>query len=323
MKCTFPLLILLLTTMFFGSLSFAIVASITFAFLLYTGRDRRLVVFALLIPVAFLNPVLAILPILSLLIMEEDNFNRAFYFLGALFLVFVMFPILNLLLYASPSALQDSALMNAILVSVVGATIATTIALIFALPLGYVLARRDFPGKGFVESIIDLPIVVPHTVAGIILLLVFGSTGIWGAPLEEIGIKFYYAMPGIVVAMLFVSAPFLINQVREGVAKVDERYEYTAMSLGAGKFRAFWDVVLPQIRGNILSGAVNTWARAVSEFGAVMMIAFYPMIAPTYIYFLYANYGLKAALPATSLLLLLTLAIFIAMRYLSRRFSND
>jgi len=255
--------------------------------------------------------------------MEKDNFYRVFYTLASLFVVFIIFPILNLLLYASPDALYDSSLLNAILVSFVAATSATLISIVFSLPLGYILARKDFWGKGFIESVIDLPIVIPHTVAGIILLLVFGSSGIWGAPLEEIGIRFYYAMPGIIVAMLFVSAPFLINQVREGVAKVDERYEYTAMSLGAGRFRAFWDVVLPQIKGNVLSGAVNTWARAVSEFGAVMMIAFYPMIAPTYIYFLYTNFGLKAALPATAFLLLLTLAIFTVMRYISRRMGND
>ncbi len=321
---TFPSLILLLTAMFLGPYVFTASSIVIFLILFLQSRDKRLLIFPFLASLSFLHPLLSLIPIFLLLIlMEEDNFHRLFYALGAAFLVFIVFPILNLLLYVSPEAIHDSALWNAIVVSFVAATSATLIALIFALPLGYVLARRDFAGKGLVESIIDLPIVIPHTVAGIILLLVFGSSGIWGAPLEEIGLRFYYAMPGIIVAMLFVSAPFLINQVKEGVSKVDERYEYTAMSLGASRFRAFWDVVVPQIKGNIMSGAVNTWARAISEFGAVMMIAFYPMIAPTYIYFLYTNFGLHAALPATALLLLITLGIFTLMRYISGRFRND
>jgi len=320
----FPFLIVLLTAMFLGPYVFILLSILLFSLLFWDSRKKELLIFLVLSPLVFLHPLLALLPIISLLLVEErDNFYRVFYILASLFVVFIVFPIINLLLYASPEALHDSSLLNAILVSFVSATSATLIAIVFSLPLGYILARKDFWGKGVVESVIDLPIVIPHTVAGIILLLVFGSSGIWGAPLEEIGIRFYYAMPGIIVAMLFVSAPFLINQVREGVAKVDERYEYTAMSLGAGRFRAFWDVVLPQIKGNILSGAVNTWARAVSEFGAVMMIAFYPMIAPTYIYFLYTNFGLKAALPATAFLLLLTLIIFIVMRYISGRMRND
>ena len=324
MRNVFPLLVILLISMFFGPYVFIGVAALIFILLFLEERRKEFFIFLILSLLTFLHPLLAIFSIISLLfIMEKDNFYRVFYTLASLFVVFIIFPILNLLLYASPDALYDSSLLNAILVSFVAATSATLISIVFSLPLGYILARKDFWGKGFIESVIDLPIVIPHTVAGIILLLVFGSSGIWGAPLEEIGIRFYYAMPGIIVAMLFVSAPFLINQVREGVAKVDERYEYTAMSLGAGRFRAFWDVVLPQIKGNVLSGAVNTWARAVSEFGAVMMIAFYPMIAPTYIYFLYTNFGLKAALPATAFLLLLTLAIFTVMRYISRRMEND
>ncbi len=324
MRDAFPFLILLLIAFFFGPYVFVPITILIFFIIFFQWRERKLIMVPLLSLLAFIHPLLALVSIIVLLLLlEKDNFNRVFYTLGSLFVVFIVFPILNLLLYTSPDAIYDASLLNAIIVSFVAATSATLIALIFALPLGYILARRNFAGKGLVESIIDLPIVIPHTVAGIVLLLVFGSNGIWGAPLEEIGIRFYYALPGIIVAMLFVSAPFFINQVREGVAKVDERYEYTAMSLGAGRFRTFWDIIIPQIKGNILSGAVNTWARAVSEFGAVMMIAFYPMIAPTYIYFLYTNYGLQAALPATAFLLLLTLLIFILMRYFSRRVGND
>ncbi len=317
-------LVILLTSSFFGAYVFLFISFAIFLFLIIRERKKEYIFFILLSLLSFIHPSLAIISILwLLLVMEKDNFYRLFYALGTLFLVFIIFPILSLLLYFSPEVIFDSSLLNAIMVSITAATIATVISLIFALPLGYLLARRDFPGKDFLEGIIDVPIVIPHTVAGIVLLLVFGPSGVWGAPLEEIGIRFYYALPGIIVAMLFVSTPFLINQVKEGVKKVDERYEYTAMSLGAGRFRVFWEIVLPQIKGNIMSGAVNTWARGISEFGAVMMIAFYPMIAPTYIYYLYTNFGLKEALPATAFLLLITLSIFTFMRFVSRRMEND
>ncbi len=319
----FPILIILLTSLFFGSYAFLFTSIAIFILIFLKDKDRKYLIFLALIFVVVINPILGIVPVIVLLlIMEEDNFYRIAYILGSLFLVFFIFPILNLLLYFSPESIYDKALINSIIVSFVAATISTLIALVFALPLGYVLARRDFTGKSFVESIIDLPIVIPHTVAGIILLLVFGISGIWGAPLERIGIRFYYAMPGIIVAMLFVSAPFLINQVKEGIKKVDERYEYTAMSLGASRFRTFIDIILPQIKGNILTGSVNSWARALSEFGAVIMIAFYPMVAPTYIYFLYTNYGLKTALPATAFLLLLTLVVFVTLKIVGERMKN-
>jgi len=315
---------LLLTSAFFGAYVFIPVSIGVFLFLFFAYGNRRCL---MLIPLSFLSlihPFLSIVAIIgTLLLLERDNFHRVFYIVGSVFLVFIIFPVLSLLLYFSPSVIHDTSLLNAISVSIVAASISTIIAILFALPLGYILARKNFIGKRFFEGIIDLPIVIPHTVAGIVLLLVFGSSGIWGAPLEEIGIRFYYAMPGIIVAMLFVSAPFVINQIKEGVKKVDERYELTAMSLGAGRFRVFMDIVIPQIRGNIMSGAVNAWARAISEFGAVMMIAFYPMVAPTYIYYLYTNFGLKEALPATALLLILTLSIFSILRYIAGRLEND
>jgi len=319
----FPLLIILLISIFFGSYIFVATSIAVFIVVFLKDKNKKYWIFLILAFIGLINSLLGIIAVIYLLlVMEQDNFYRIAYILSSLFIVFIIFPILNLLLYFSPHSIYDKSLVNAIIVSFVAATLSTLIALIFALPIGYVLARKSFVGKSVIESVIDLPIVIPHTVAGIILLLVFGTSGIWGAPLEEIGIRFYYAMPGIIVAMLFVSAPFLINQVKEGIKKIDERYEYTAMSLGAGRFRAFMDIILPQIKGNILTGSVNSWARAISEFGAVMMIAFYPMVAPTYIYFLYTNYGLKAALPATAFLLVITLAVFILMKIIAERMKN-
>ena len=314
MKEFFPFLILLLISLPFGLIPFLTVAVVEGFYL--TVKNKKLIF--LIIPISatlyILHPLFGIASIAILTIFDDDEpFIRVTGIVGSLLIAFIIFPILYLLCVAPPNEINGD-LMAAIATSIVTATGATLIGLIFALPLGYVLARRDFPGKEVVEGIIDLPIVIPHTVSGIILLLIFGSSGIIGAPLERMGIRFYYAIPGIIVAMLFVSIPFLINQIREGIEKVDERYELAAMSLGASRTMAFFTVLLPLIKRNVLTGSINSWARAMSEFGAVIMIAFYPMVAPTYIYFLYENYGLKASLPATSLLLVIVLLIFIALR---------
>lgn len=322
MRYLFLSIFLTIIALPFGPLPLMIAVSIASGLQFAESRDYRVLsslIFGLL---SFLYLPLGILALIPMLLFSrEEPFMQVVVFLAAVALGFIAFPVVYLFVMAPPWN-SPTGMYDALLTSMVASTVATLVGVALSLPLGYVLARRDFPGKEVVEGIVDLPIVIPHTVAGIILLLVFGTSGIIGEPLEEIGIRFYYALPGIVIAMLFVSIPFLINQVREGVEKVDERYEFVAMSLGASRTRAFFTVVLPQIRRNLLAGAINAWARAMSEFGAVIMIAFYPMIAPTYIYYLFTNFGLKATLPATSFLLAITLAMFIALRAVSGRFTN-
>lgn len=306
----------------FGAWPFISASLLVFFHYFYLSRDKRAFVFLISSIFSLLYLPLAIISIFILIFVADDEpFIKVSVFLSALILIFILFPIVYLFVIAPPTSISGP-LISVIVTSIVAATISTLIGIFFSLPLGYIMARKDFAGKGFIEGLIDVPIVIPHTVAGILILLIFGSSGIIGAPLESIGIKFYYVLPGIIVAMLFVSIPFLINQVRNGIEKVDERYEYVAMNLGASRTRAFFDVVLPQIKKNILSGSINSWARAMSEFGAVIMIAFYPMVAPTYIYYLFSNFGLKASLPATSFLLVVTLSIFVILRVISGRYSD-
>lgn len=248
---------------------------------------------------------------------EEGVTFILFSLMGLLLIVFVLLPISELIYAAIPDlnrALGDLEAVNSILLSMGAALTATLIGLFFGIPLSYVLARKDFPGKSFVEGIIDLPMVVPHTVAGIALLVVFGRHGSIGKPFDSIGINFIDAFPGIVVAMLFVSIPFIVNQVREGFEDVDPRLEQVAMSLGADRKRTFFTISLPLIKRNIVSGGLMAWARAISEFGAVVLIAYFPMTAPVYIYETFIQKGLFEARPIAALLLLITLTIFITLR---------
>jgi molybdate/tungstate transport system permease protein len=122
-----------------------------------------------------------------------------------------------------------------------------------------------------------------------------------------------------VVAMMFVSIPFVVNQVREGFEAVDPRLEKVAMSLGAGGRTVFTTISLPLVKRNLISGGLMAWARAISEFGAVVIIAYFPLSAPVYIYEMFTSHGLLAARPVAALLLLVSLTAFIVIRTLTRK----
>jgi molybdate/tungstate transport system permease protein len=242
-------------------------------------------------------------------------------------LMFLVGPLLKLIVTSNPHALAgafaDHAVLDSIGLSVMAATWATVMGAIAGTPLGYLLARREFPGKSMVEALIDLPIVVPHPIAGIALLFVFGRRFFVGRVFELCGVRFAGAVPGIVIAMLFVSAPFLINAARDGFRAVDPRLESVARTLGRGPWSAFFGVTLPLARGALVSGAVMMWARALSEFGAVVVLAYYPMTAPVLIYDRFEGYGLAAAQPVAAAVVIIALVLFAALRYLNLRETID
>ena len=210
-------------------------------------------------------------------------------------------------------AMSDKTVWDSIFLTYYAALISTLIAIIFGTPLAYILSRYDFQGKSIVEGIVDVPVVIPHTVAGIALLAVFGSNGLIGSFSP---IKFVDALPGIVVAMLFVSIPIYLNTAKEGFASVNLRLEQVARTLGASPAKVFFTISLPLVIRHIAAGAIMAWARAISEFGAVVVIAYYPMVAPTLIYERFLSTGLSAARPIAVILILLSLAVFVILRIL-------
>lgn len=254
---------------------------------------------------------------------KTSGLTVIFSVLGAIILLLISLPILAMVGKESPASIaqvsQDAAVRGAIWLSVSTALYSTLIALLFGVPLGYILARKEFFGKSVLQGIVDVPVVVPHTVAGIALLTVFGARGLLGAPFEMLGLRFVDAVPGIVVAMLFVSAPFVINSARDGFQSVDKRLENVARSLGASEFGAFFDISLPLASRSILTGAILSWARAISEFGAVIILVYYPMIAPTLIYDRFTSFGLNASRPIAVLLILICLVVFVAMKFAARK----
>ncbi len=251
--------------------------------------------------------------------MRKLDYTTIFFALMGSFLVlFILIPIVNLMLSSDLNSimanLEDSQVISSIFISVYSALAATLIAVLFGVPLAYILARHDFFGKGFVESIIDIPIVIPHTVSGIALLLVFTSGGILGAPLGKLGLVFTNAIPGIIIAMLFVSSSFVVNSAREGFESVDPRMEKVARTLGSGTMRTFFLISLPLALRSIVVGSILCWARAISEFGAIIILAYYPLAASTLIYTRFVQFGLSNSTPIAIILISICLTLFIIVR---------
>ena len=215
-------------------------------------------------------------------------------------------------------AVRDPTVIRSIGLTMYASLMATLIAVSLGTPLAYLLARHRFPGKSLAEALVDVPVVIPHSVAGIALYALFMRHGAVGRAFSRLGIVFEDSLWGVVVAMLFVSAPFYINAAREGFRGVDPRLERVARSLGAGQWTTFYRVTLPLSLRSLISGAVMSWARGISEFGAIIFLAYYPMVAPTLIYYRFTIHGLTGSQPVAVLLILLCLAIFLALRLYTR-----
>lgn len=243
-----------------------------------------------------------------------------FSFFGGLLLAFVLIPLLTLGATPTPAQLLRVAGMgdvrDALALSLEAAFFATILAALLGIPLAYLLARTSFRGKAVIAAIIDIPLAVPHTIVGIALLMVFGRDGNLGAPAQALlGLKFWGTIAGVVVAMLFVAAPYTVNAARIGFEAVDPRLEKVARTLGMGPWRTLAQVTLPLSWRGIMTGVTLTYARSISEFGAVVILVYYPMTAPVKIYDLFLRYGLDDAAAVAVLLLIISLALFILLRH--------
>jgi len=174
------------------------------------------------------------------------------------------------------------------------------------------------PAGALVGALLDLPLLIPHPVAGMALLLAFGRASPAGAALAQLGLAVVGSRTGIVLAMLFVAAPLYVSAAREAIARVDERYESVARTLGDSRVRAVWRVTRPLAGRGLVAAAVVMWARAVSEFGAIVIITYNPKTASVLSYDRFTSFGLREALPVAAILAvlaLLPLTVLRALRY--------
>lgn len=241
---------------------------------------------------------------------------------GSLLLLFLFAPVVELVATGGADGVRklgvDGELRGALARTAIAATIAVFVGVMGGMPIAYLLARREFRGKAILAAILDLPLLIPHPVAGIALLLVLGRESAVGSALLEAGIRVVGSSPGIVSAMLFVSAPLFISAAREAFARVDARYESVARTLGDPPWRAFRRVTLPLARRGLIAAAVVMWARAVSEFGAIVILTYNPKVASVLSYDRFTSFGLPEALPVAAVLALLALiplTLLRALRY--------
>jgi molybdate transport system permease protein len=162
---------------------------------------------------------------------------------------------------------------QAVRLTLLVASVAVIVSLPLAVAMAWLLAKRNFPGKFIVETIVDLPLVLPPVVTGYLLLVLCGRRGVIGAFLERIGMPFIFDWKGAALAAAVVSFPLFVRPIRLAFTAIDDRLVQAARTLGAGPLDAFWSIMIPLARPGILSGGLLAFARSMGEFGATIMIA--------------------------------------------------
>ncbi|WP_433307739.1 ABC transporter permease [Actinoplanes sp. CA-030573] len=237
-------------------------------------------------------------------------------------LAFLVLPLAGLLVRAPwstlPERLTEPGILAALRLSLLTATIATAGCLVLGVPLAWLLARVEFPGRRLVRALVTVPLVLPPVVGGVALLLVFGRRGLIGGWLDStFGVTLPFTTAGVVVAEAFVAMPFLVISVEGALRGADARYEEAAATLGASRWTAFRRVTLPLIAPGVAAGGVLCWARALGEFGATITFAGnFPgrtQTMPLAVY-LALEQDVDAAIVLSLLLLVVSVGILAALR---------
>ncbi|MBG0789829.1 MAG: ABC transporter permease [Desulfovibrionaceae bacterium] len=240
---------------------------------------------------------------------------------AGLVLLFIAIPLLTTL--TAPTGeilletLNDADVLKSVWLSMTTSAMAAGLAFVFGTPLAYFLARNDFPGKKVVESLVDLPIMIPHPVVGIALLSLTSPNMWFGEFLQSMGVTIMGTRTGIVCVLLFVGMPFYVNTAKSGIESIPRRMENVSRSLGAGSAATFFRITLPLCWRHMLVGMIMCMARAISEFGAIIIVAYHPMIAPVLMYERFTAYGLTYSQPVAVILIVVSMLFFLLLRSMS------
>jgi len=252
---------------------------------------------------------------------------------GILFFLLVS-PVLSLIGTSSLSglllAISNTEAISAIALTIYTSGLTALVAVLLGVPLGYLLGKYRFPGRSLIDSIIEIPLMIPHTVAGIALITIFGSAEFVGGIFKGYGIRMTNNVLGIVLTLVFVSATYTVKQVEEAIKSMDPKLELVSRSLGASSTFTFIRVTLPNIWRSVVTGAILTWARASSEAAALFIMAYYPTVASVLIWNLYAGYGLHESISngvvlspgsvnVAALMIIVNLAIFVLFKLVQRK----
>jgi molybdate transport system permease protein len=247
--------------------------------------------------------------------MGKTGFKQITLLLLLLLTFFILALILEIITHTDPiSLIQNIASPEigfAIKLSLMTAVISTLMCIAIAIPVSYALSRYNFPGKTLVNTILDMPMALPPIVAGLGLLLIFGTSA-FGHYLASVGLKFVFTPLGIVIAQFTVNISFMLRIMRSTFEGINPRYEYVAQTLGCTPFQAFMKTTLPLAKNGILAGSVITWSKGMGEFGAVLMLAGATRMKtetlPIALYLNMASGELDLAIAAATILIIISAA---------------
>ena len=240
----------------------------------------------------------------------------------AILLCILALPMISLLVRLSPGELLHQ-LTQPVVLTALGLSLETSVAttvivILLGLPVAYLLATKEFTGKRVLQTLVEIPIVLPPTVAGVGLLLAFGRAGLAGGALKALGIELPFTTLAVVVAQVFVATPFFISAATAGIASVERRYTDAAATLGATPGYGFFRVLLPLALPSVLAGAAMSWARALGEFGATITFAGNlpgrTQTMPLAVYTALQN-DVSAAVALSVLLVILSFTILLGLRF--------
>jgi molybdate transport system permease protein len=243
--------------------------------------------------------------------------------IAALFLLFLALPLVALMAHAAlggsfAATVTSPVVLAALSLSLMTTAISLVITVVVGLPLAVLLARRQFRGKGLMEALVDIPIVLPPSVAGLALLLAFGRRGLVGDALDVIGVSIPFTTLAVILAQVFVSAPFFVRSARAGIAGVDRDLEDAARVDGASEPYLFRHVTVPLAGTALGAGLVMSWARSLGEFGATIMfagnISGRTQTLPLVVYAEFQSGDVDAAIAAAVILMLAALGVLLAVR---------
>ena len=225
------------------------------------------------------------------------------------------------------AAVVEPDALAAIRLTLLVAAIAVPLNTVFGVLAALVLVRHRFPGRGLIDSLINLPFAVSPVVIGLALFLVYGVDGFIGGPLSDAGIEIIFSTPGLVLATVFVSLPFVVREVQPVLQEIGTDQEQAAQTLGANAWQTFWRVTLPSIRWGVTYGVVLATARALGEFGAVAVvsgrISGQTETLPLFVQNEYDNFNLAGAYAAAILLAILAISVLVSINFLRRRSPGD
>lgn len=241
------------------------------------------------------------------------------------FLAFLVLPLVALFLRLPPErlipSLQSRQVVQAVTLSLITTLVTTVVTICFGTPVSYLLARHRFPFRRVVDTLVDLPTVLPPAVAGVALLMAFGRRGTWGHP-QCLGIQIAFSWVAVVMAQTFVASAFYVKAAALGFAGIDPELEQSAALDGAGSWQVFRHVTLPLAWTALLSGAVMTWARALGEFGATIIFAGnYPGRTQTMPLAIYLGFelDLNVALTLAAILIICSFLVLMLVKGFLRR----